>query len=98
MIQLRLKFLYRFTMGTKTKPNSIVEKSKYFKKLDEAFGMICLIISRGLLFHVNILAKPNEFWKNIDSLSGNTDEVRGHQLENELISLSPTHFETIQDF
>ena len=29
---------------------------------------------------------------------GNTDEMRGHQLENQLISLSPTHFEMIKDF
>ena len=95
---MRSKFLYIITMGTETEPNSIVEKSKYFNRLDEEFGMLCLSISGDLLFHVDGIGTPNEFWLNIDSLFGNTDEMRGHQLKNELITLSPTHFETIQDF
>ena len=60
--------------------------------------MLCLIISRDLLFHVDSLRIPNEVWLNLESLFGKTDEMRGHQLENELISLSPTHYEKIQDF
>ena len=98
VIQLRSKCLYRVTMATETEPNSIVEKSKYFNRLDEAFGMLCLNISRGLLFHVDSLGTPNEVWLNLESLFGNTDEMKGHQLKNELISLSPTHYDTIQDF
>ena len=52
VIQLRYKGLYRVTKGTKVEPNSVVEKSKYFNRLDEAFGMLCLGILRDLLFHV----------------------------------------------
>ena len=85
-------------MGTETEPNSAVEKSKYFNILDEAFGMLCLSISRYILFHVEILTTPNEVWLNINSFFVNTDDMRGHQLENELISLIPTFFEMIQDF
>ena len=85
-------------MGTETEPNSAVEKSKYFNILDEAFRMLCLRILRDILFHVDILKTPNELWLKLESLFGKTDEVRGHQLENELISLSPNLFETIQDF
>ena len=70
-------------------PNSAVDKSKYFNRLDEAFGMLCLNTSRYLLFHVEIIGTPNEFWLKLESLFGKTDEIRGHQLENELISLSP---------
>ena len=55
VIQLRSKGLYRVTMGTKNEPNFDVEKSKYFNRSDEAFGMPCLSISRDLLFHVEIL-------------------------------------------
>ena len=40
VIQLMPKGMYRATMGTKVGPNSVVEKSKFFNKLDEAFGMI----------------------------------------------------------
>ena len=58
--------------------------------------MLCLNISRDLLFHVDSIGTPNEVWLNLESLFGKTDEMRGHRLENELISLSPTHYETIQ--
>ena len=65
VIQLRLKDLYRVTMGTEVEPNSIVEKLKLFSRIDEAFGILCLIISRDLLFHVDILSNPDELWLNI---------------------------------
>ena len=60
VIQLRSKGLHRFTMGTEVEPNSAVEKSKYFNRHDEAFGLLCLSISRDLLFHVNSLTTPND--------------------------------------
>ena len=66
--------------------------------IDEAFGMLCLNISRDLLFHFENIHTPNEFFLKIESLFWNTNEMRGHQLENELISLSEAHYETIQDF
>ena len=60
--------------------------------------MLCLIISREFLFHVDNMTTPNELWMNIEYFFGNTNEMRGHQLKNEVIYLSPAHFETIQDF
>ena len=98
VIHLRSEFLFRVTMGTNVEPNFDVEKSKFFNRLNESFRIICLNISRDLLFHVDSLSTPNEVWLNIEALFGKTDEMRGHQLENELISLSPAHFETIQYF
>ena len=50
------------------------------------------------MFHIDSLTTPNEFGVKLETLFGKTDELRGHQLENELIILSPTHFDTIQDF
>ena len=85
-------------MGTEVEPNSSVEKAKYFNRLDEAYGLLCLSISRELLFHIGILTTPNEVWVKLETLFGKTDERRGHQLENELISLRPVHYDTIQDF
>ena len=60
--------------------------------------MLCLNILRELPFHVDSLATPNEVWLRIESLFGNTDAMRGHQVENGLISLIPMHYETIQYF
>ena len=85
-------------MGIEVEPNSAVEKSKYFNRLDEAFGMLCLIILRDILFNVDSLRTPNEFWLRIEDLFGKNDELRGHYLENELITLIPVHFDTIQEF
>ena len=75
-----------------------MEKAKYFNRLDEAFGILCLSTSRGLLFHVEILGTHNEVWLNIELLFGKTDEMIGHHIENELISLSPAHYETMEYF
>ena len=82
-------------MGTEVEPNYVVEKAKYFNRLDEDYGLLCLSISRELLFHIDSLTTPNELWVKLESLFGKTDELRGHQLENKLISLIPMHFETI---
>ena len=98
VIQLRSKGLYRVTMGIEVEPNSAVKKAKYFNRLDEAYGFLCLSISGELLFHKDSLTTPNEFWVKLESFSGKTNELRGHQLENKLIFLSPTHFEIIHEF
>ena len=95
---IEIKGLYRVTMGTEVEPNSAMEKYNYFNRLDEAFGFLCPSISREILFHIDNLKTPIEVWVRLESLFGKIDELRGHQLENELISLSPVHFETIQEF
>ena len=91
VIQLRSKGLYKVTMGTELEPNSVVEKAKYFNRLDETFGMLCLNTSRELLFHIKFRGTYNEFWLNFESLFRKIDEMRGPQLENELVSLSLAH-------
>ena len=96
VIQLISRGLCIATMGTKNESNSTLEKCKYFKILDEAFGIICLNISRDILFHVDSLTTLNEVCLRPESFFGKTGEKRGHQLENDLITLNPNHFETIQ--
>ena len=95
VIQLRDKGLYIVTMGTEVEPNSAVKRARYFNRLDEAYGLLCLRISREILFHIDSLTTPNEVWVKLETLFGKTNELRGHQLENELICLSPTHYDTI---
>ena len=60
VIQLRSKGLYRVTMGIEVEPNSAVEKDMYFNRLDEAYGLLFLSISREIMFHIDILTTPNE--------------------------------------
>ena len=59
-ILLRAKGLYRVTMETESEPNAAAEKRKWHNKRDEAYGLLCLSISRDLLFHLNGLTSPNE--------------------------------------
>ena len=81
VIHLIAKGLYKVTMGTEVEPNSAVEKAKYFIRLDEAFGLSCLGVSREILFHIENLTTPNEVWVKIETLFGKNDELHGHRLE-----------------
>ena len=60
VIQLRVKGLFIVTMGTEVEPNFAVEKAKYFNRLDEEFGLLCLRILRELLFHIDNFTIPYE--------------------------------------
>ena len=93
---LRSKGLYQVTMGTKKEPTAAAEKIKYFNKLYEEIGMICLSISRDLLFHVSGATIPDVVWTTLEGLFDKQDAMRVHQLENELISLSTIHFINLQ--
>ena len=84
------------TMGTEIEPRQYIEKSKFLNKLDEAFGFMCIHISRELLFHIDGLNTPKEVWDKLESLFGKQNELRGHILEDELIAFHPNNFETIQ--
>ena len=95
-ILLREKGLYRVTMETEVDPNPAVEEIKWHNRRDGAYGLLCLSISKDLLFHLDGLTSPNELWENLVDIFGKTDEMRGLQIENELISLSPNSFESLQ--
>ena len=65
-------------MGTEVEPNFVVEKAKYFNRLDEAYGLLCLSISRDILFHIDSLTTQNEVWVKLETLFGKIVELRGH--------------------
>ena len=50
-------------MATEVEPNGVVEKIKWRNRRDEAYGLVCLSISRDLLFHLDVLKSPNEVWE-----------------------------------
>ena len=79
---LRDKGLSRVTMATKADPNAAVEKIKWHNKRDEAYGLLCLSISRDLLFHLDSLTSPNEVLGNLEDIFGKIDEIIGHEIEN----------------
>jgi hypothetical protein len=85
-------------MDTKTEPTSAIEKSKYLNQLDEAFGTICSLIYPELLFHISSCKTPNEVWTTMKGIFCKHEEMRGHIIKVELLTLDPTTFNNIQDF
>ena len=97
-MQLRSKRLFRLTMEVEKEPIHYVDKEKYWNRLDEAYRCLCLSISRDILFHINGLKTPKQVWDKPASFFHKQDDLRIYQLENELISLHPANFETLNDF
>ena len=95
-ILFREKGIYKVIMATEADPNAAAEKIKWHNRSDEAYGLLCLSISRDLLFHLDGLKSPNKVWEKLVDIFGKTNEIRGHQIKNELISLSPSSFESLQ--
>jgi hypothetical protein len=78
--------------------NIIHRKSKYLNRMDEAFRTICRLISPDVLFHISSCKTPNESWTIMEGIFGKWDEMRGHMLEVEFITLDPKIFNNLQDF
>ena len=90
------KGYFKIILGREVEPHQPVEKNKFMNHLDEAFDYLCTHISRDLLFHLEGLETPREFWENLKNLFGKQDELQGQLLENELVSLHPSSFVTIE--
>jgi hypothetical protein len=57
--------------------------------MDEAFGTICGLISPELLFHISSCKTPNEAWTTMEEIFCKQDEMRGHMIEVEFLTLDP---------
>ena len=97
-LALRKKGYYRIILGREVEPHHPSEKKKFMNRLDEAFSYLCTHISRDLLFHLEGLRTPKEAWEKLEILFGKKNEIHGHILENALIALQPSSFDTIQQF
>ena len=53
-------------------------------------------ISTDLRFHISGIDEPGKYWEKLEVVFGKHNEIRGHQIENELISLNPSDFSRIQ--
>ena len=95
-VSLRNIHMFRMAMGKEIEPHNPTKKNKLLNRLDESFGFLCTHISRDLLFHLEGLKTLKEAWDNLESLFGKKYDLRGNILENELIALHPSSFETIQ--
>ena len=71
--------LFRMKMGRETDPQQYVEKNKFLNRLDEAMRTH---ISQDLVFHLEGLRTPKEYWDKLEYLFGKQYELRWHILEN----------------
>ena len=55
-------------------------------------------ISTDLRFYISRIDEPNQAWEKLEFVFGKHNEIRGYQLENELLSLNPNDFSCIQDY
>jgi hypothetical protein len=63
--------------------------------MDEAFRRICNLISPELLFHISSCKTPNEAWTTMEGIFGKQDEMRGHMLEMEFLTLDSKSFDKL---
>jgi hypothetical protein len=66
--------------------------------MDEALETICNLISLDLFFHISSCKTLNEAWTTLEGIFGKNDEMRGHMMEVDLLTLYPKIFDNIQDF
>ena len=93
---LRKQGYYKIILGRETETHHPAERNNFLNRLDEAFGYLCTHVSRYLLFHLEGLRTPRESWEKLEDLFGKQYELQGHLLENELVALHLSNFETIE--
>eukprot|EP00253_Pinus_taeda_P028641 PITA_28641 len=95
---LRSKGLYRIAIGQEKKPKDEDKVAKWENRQDQARGLIGMSISPDLRFHIAELETPHEALEQLTKVFGIKNEIRAHQLENELLTLDPNNFSCIEDF
>ena len=89
---LRSRGIFRITSGKETEPTDDDKKTKWANICDESHGLIGMSISTDLRFHISGIDGLDKAWEKLEYVFGKQNEIQGHQLENELISLNPSDF------
>ena len=55
-------------------------------------------IGQDLRFHIVNIDTPHEALDKLNTIFGIQNQIRAHQLENELLTLDPNNFSSIEDF
>ena len=95
---LRIKGLYRIATGQETKPSDDDNVPKWENKQDQARGLIGMSIAQDLRFHILDIDTPDKALEKLNIVFGIQNQIRAHQLENELLTLDPNNFSSIEDF
>jgi hypothetical protein len=93
---LRSKGLYWISLGKEKEPTNDENKFKWANRNDEACGLIGMSISHDLRFHHQEIDDPSEAWEKLESVFGKHDIIQEHQLENQIFTLIPNDFSSIE--
>ena len=94
----RSKGFYRITIGTYIALDDEEEIFKWDKNNDQALSLIGMSISPYLIFHLDGWDSPVEAWKKVEYCLWHQTEIRSFQLGNELLTLNPNKFPSIEDY
>ena len=95
---LRSKGPYRIAIGLETKPSNDDKVAKWENKQDQARGLIGMSIAQDLRFHILDIDTPHEALDKLNIVFGIQNQIRAHQPENELFTLDPNNFSSIEYF
>ena len=95
---LRSKGLYKITLGTEVALDEDEKQAKWENKNDQACALIGMSISPDLRFHLDGEDSPVKAWEKLNKCFGIKNEIRAFQLENELLTLDPSNFPSIEDY
>ena len=95
---LRSKGLYRIATWLETKPSDDDKVAKWENKQDQARRLIGMSTAQDLRFHILEIETPDETLKKLNIVFGIQNQIRAHQRENELLTLDPNNFSSIEDF
>ena len=98
VVMLHTKGLFRLIEEAEEEPDSDKDRAKYMNRLDEALGHLLSLVSQDIWFHILELKTPTLVWGNLASLFDKNDEMMIHHLENDLITLNPSNFESLNAF
>jgi hypothetical protein len=88
---LRSKGLYQITFGKEQEPTSDENKFKWANKNDKACGLIRISISPNLRFHFQGIDGLDKAWEKVEVVFGKHNIIQSHQIENQLMTLSPCY-------
>jgi len=86
---LRSKGLYRITLAQGSKPQDEDKQANWENKKDQERGLIEMSISPDLRFHIVEIDTTDEAMKKLNKVFEIKNEIRAHQLKNELLMLDP---------
>jgi hypothetical protein len=85
-------------LGKETTPTDDDKKEKWDNRNDKACGLSIISISPDLRYHLQGIDDLEESWNTIESVFGKLNIIRAQQLENQILTLSPSDFSCLGDY